>query len=507
MQQIIYLQPEDDLPAIRHLLEGLQAKRALLVLPRGYQTLRDPLQLRLLRRFAADLAVEVALVTGDSRTRELARAEGVATVRSVAIGRWDRWRGGAPSRSASQRAAASRVAGLRAGRGDPGYRDAALVWAGRVLGVLLFVVLLAAVAGLAFLTVPEARITVVPLRQTVETSLEIRADPNAQKASLETLTVPARLVEVEVQDSGQTPTLSTKDAPDEPAKGTLTLINQTAAPHQILPGLIVRTSTGSTVRFRTVSTVTLEANVGARAQAEIEAVEAGPAGNVPAATINTVETPALRGKLRVINEEPTRGGGVKQVGVVTRADMDRLKAQLLQQLQQRAYVELQGKLREQEFLPPESMTVEIVSEVYDQFLDATADVLNLTMRIYATGTAVDKANARLLAFEALEKQVPSTYQLNSDAVDYSLGDQVRMDGRSVLTQAGASAQLVAELDRRQVRSVAAGLPSDEAEQALMDAFALDARPSVIIKPDWISRWKWLNRVPYLPFRIQVVELR
>ena len=62
--------------------------------------------------------------------------------------------------------------------------------------------------------------------------------------------------------------------------------------------------------------------------------------------------------------------------------MDRLKAQLLQQLQQRAYVELQNQLGEQEFLPPESMTTEIMAEVYDQFLDAEADVLHLQMRIH-----------------------------------------------------------------------------------------------------------------------------
>ena len=83
--------------------------------------------------------------------------------------------------------------------------------------------------------------------------------------------------------------------------------------------------------------------------AEIEALEPGPVGNVAAATISVVETAPLRGKIRVINENPTQGGGVRQVGVVTRADMDRLKAQLLQQLQQRAYVDpKRNLLRRQE---------------------------------------------------------------------------------------------------------------------------------------------------------------
>jgi hypothetical protein len=301
--------------------------------------------------------------------------------------------------------------------------------------------------------------------------------------------------------------VSTKDAPDLPATGTITFINQSAAPREILPGAVVRTSTGTTVRFRTVTTATLAANIGATAQADIQALEPGPVGNVPAATINTVETADLRGKVRVINEKPTQGGGVKQVGVVTRADMDRLKAQFLQQLQQKAYVELQGQLGEQEFLPPESMTIEILSEVYDQFLDAEADVLRLTMRIDAVGTAVDRANARLLAYQALKARIPETYQLTSNAIDFKLGDQVAMDGRSVLVKAMASAQLVADVDRQAARSLVAGRNVDEAVQALTQSFALGAPPQVEVQPDWIKRWRWLDRVPLLPFRIQVVVLR
>jgi hypothetical protein len=271
--------------------------------------------------------------------------------------------------------------------------------------------------------------------------------------------------------------------------------------------VVVRTATGTTVRFRTVTTATLESGVGATAAAEIEALEPGPVGNVDKATITEVETPGLRGKVRVINERPTQGGGVKQVGVVTRADMDRLKAQMLQQLQQRAYVELQSQLGEQEFLPPGSMTTEIMSEVYDQFLDSEADLLHLQMRILATGTAVDRANANLLAYEALKERIPDTYALESEQITFNLDEEdVRMDGRSVMLDVSASAPLVVDIDRSKVRSTVAGLKADEAVQTLGELFALDAPAAVELSPEWIKRWDWLERVPLLPFRIQVVVL-
>jgi hypothetical protein len=187
--------------------------------------------------------------------------------------------------------------------------------------------------------------------------------------------------------------------------------------------------------------------------------------------------------------------------------MDRLKAQLLQQLQQRAYMELQSQLGEQEFLPADSMTTEIMAEVYDQFLDAEADVLHLQMRILATGTAVDRASANLLAYEALKERIPDTYELQSAEITFALDEEnVRMDGRSVLVNVAASAPLVVDIDRGAVRSTVAGLKADDAEQVLVESFALDAPPAVEVLPEWIKRWEWLDRVPLLSFRIQVLVL-
>jgi hypothetical protein len=504
MVQVLYLDPEDDLPAIRHLLEGAQARRVLLVLPRGYVGLRDRLPLRVLRRYALDLALEVALVTRDSRTRQVARAEGVALVSSVRAGQRGRWRTPAPQRSPAERAAADRVQSLRWKGTDIGYGDWLIIWAGRALGFLVFALLLAVIVGLAALLVPDARIALVPYRQPVVASLTVRADPGVEKASLADRVVPARLLEAQLTDSSTTPTVSKRDAADAPATGLVTLINQTVGALEILPGNVVRTAAGTTVRFRTVTTATLAAGVGARVDVPIEALQPGPVGNVAAATITAIETPALRGRVSVINEQPTSGGGVKQVGVVTRADMDRLKAQLLEKLEQRALVELRGLLTEHEFLPPESLTVEILSEDYDQFLDAEADLLALQLRVLARATAVDRASIRLLAFEALKEQIPASYKLESGDVTFDVREEVRMEGRASLVEATATAQLVAAVDEGAVRSTAAGLTAEEARQRLAEAFALEAEPEVEIQPDWIKRWEWLDRVPRVPFRIHVV---
>ncbi|HSJ56044.1 MAG TPA: baseplate J/gp47 family protein, partial [Anaerolineae bacterium] len=374
-------------------------------------------------------------------------------------------------------------------------------------GLLLFAGLLLLVLAMAAFLIPEAQVTLVPYREVVQVSLALRADLEAEKASLADRIVPARLVQAEIDAGGTVPTASTRDAPDALATGTITFVNQGGAPIEIEAGVILRTATGTTVRFKTTTPASLPGGAGATATAEIEALAPGPSGNAAAATITEVETATLRGKVRVTNERATSGGGVRQVGYVTRADMDRLKAQVLQQVQQRAFAELQAQLGEQEFLPAESMIVEILAEDYDQFLDAEADTLGLQMRVVASGTAVNRADANLLAYEALKQRVPVTYEIQSQEIKFALDQEaVVMDGRSVLLDVTASVPLIVEVDRGQVRSAVAGLGVQEATTVLADSLSLDAPPIVQVMPDWIKRWEWLDRVPYLPFRIQVVVL-
>ena len=81
-----------------------------------------------------------------------------------------------------------------------------------------------------------------------------------------------------------------------------------------------------------------------------------------------------------------------------------------------------------------------------------------------------------------------------------------MEGRAVLIDVNASAPLVVEVDRGEVRSAIAGLKADEAQEVLENTFTLSAPPLVVVMPEWIKRWEWLDRVPYLPFRIQVILL-
>ena len=67
---------------------------------------------------------------------------------------------------------------------------------------MFFVFLLALIAGLAILLVPQATVTLVPYREVVEVTLQLRANPEVEKSSLTDLTIPARILEAEVEQTG-----------------------------------------------------------------------------------------------------------------------------------------------------------------------------------------------------------------------------------------------------------------------------------------------------------------
>jgi hypothetical protein len=274
-------------------------------------------------------------------------------------------------------------------------------------------------------------------------------------------------------------------------------VNKISEPVEIPLGTVVGTSAGTNIRFTTIETATLPAVTGGTAETGVVAVEPGPSGNVDAFLINTMEGP-LALQVRVVNDKPTSGGNMKQVGVVTQGDKDRLRASLLQQLQQEAYNRILGELKEQEFVPPESLVVEVVSETYDKFVDEEADVLGMKMVVSASGTAIGGQDANALVYRLLEARVREGYQLTAEGLRFEAGQIVSVEGRKVSFTMNASGFIVPVIDLNTVLNDIRGQPIEEAENLLSQRFPLKERPVIQVAPDW------LGRLPLLPFNIDVL---
>lgn len=514
--QIIELPADTTLPAIQKRLARAQAPRALLVLPRGSPVLANPARLRLIRRQARQQGLQVALVTSDRLTRQLARQAGLSVFTSAWRGeRARRWRQPRPDvplppRSGPRRAVPpGRVGHHRKekprpmtrrdppplpDRQEPRWRH----WAEALQLLVFLLICLALLGALVVFVVPVATVTLVPPRQPLTVSVNVVAAVGVEEVDYQAGQVPARIVQTRVEKHGSTPTTGRRDAPADPATGSVIFINQRDSEVQVPELTVVGTSTGVNVRFQVTQPVTVPAGIGMTMEASIKALEPGSSGNVPAFTINRIEGP-LSLALRVINEQATAGGSVLEVGVVKPADKERLRANLLKQIRQDAYQRLGEMLREGEFVPPDTVETYVLAETFDRFAGEDAETLGLRLELLARGLAVDTHGAKEMAERALQEQIPPDVRLADQRPQFELGPMTILDEKKqkVQFEVTATAMMVGNVDIAAVRAAIRGMEQPEALAALRRDFQLGAEPHLSLQPDW------LYRVPWLPFRIYV----
>jgi len=494
MDEVIYLEADDDIITIRDRLEWADGKRVLVVLPKGSQALSSPISMKLLRRHADGLSLDVAVVAKDAETRQLAEAEGIPAFRSMPRRWWRLGRGVNWRRRTEERP--------KRPRGFPAMseigRDLASRWA-QLAAFFLLLILLGALAATMIVVVPVARIALVPELTSVEVSLPVVADLEQASVDFEAGRIPARLIEEQLEGRGRVPTSSRHDAPDLPAEGTVVFVNLTSEEVEIPMGAVVRTSTGTTVRFTTVQTVTLPGPLGGKAEAEVRALNPGPVGNVGKNLINRVEG-SLGLRVSVTNEEPTSGGTVKQVGLVTYADKDRLRGSVLQKLEQEAQNRLQEKSEPHEFVLPESVEVTIIDEAYDPpLVEVESETLGVVMRAHVQGLAVSEQAANEVALRALETQIEGQGRLLPQRVSFERGGQVTMqeDGEGASFVMKVRGVTLPDVDLGLVRENIAGMPVEDATRWMEAHLPLSEPPKIVVTPNW------LGRIPWLPFRIHL----
>jgi len=519
MEQIIYLEADDDIPVIRDRLEWAQAQRVVLVVPPKNHVLRSLVNLKLLGRYARNESLKVALVTSDPYIIELSREANLVTFGSVEGAQRSRWLsddGGEAEVLSYQRPTAQveaepeasldlperPVKDVRRPKRMPRFRPRSEWAVPRVVLALgfLFLAMLVAItmAVVVVFIYPEGRIQLSPAVERITADLVVRANPEAERIDYLNLDIPARLVQVEINEVGRIPPATTQDMPAEKAQGIVTFVNRTNQEITIPVSTTLSTSSGTTVRFLTVQTATVPSAFNAITQTEVIAFDPGPIGNVAAGQINRIPDPVLSRQVTVINEAPTGGGTMAPAGVVTRADKDRLQAIVLQQVQQNGYSQLLAGLADQEFIPPESLIVIPLDSFYTPNLDGeVTDLLTMEMRAVVRGTAIGGQNANQLALAALQAQGSPDYRLDPRSLEFVAGQVIGVQDRAVSFEMRAAGEAVAQIKDRQVARDVRGLPIEEAMVYLRQQHPLSGEPEIEVKPDW------LGRLPWFPFRIAV----
>ena len=371
----------------------------------------------------------------------------------------------------------------------------------RDVGLLLFLLMLisSVVVGTVLL-VPSAEVTLVPMREPINAQASISAVIGISSSDFERLFIPARTVVVDVEGTGEIPTTGSEEVPDATATGTVIFVNQRPQPITIPAGTVVATSTGTNVRFHTTEEVSLPSAVGATVEATIEAENPGPSGNVRAFSINTIQGP-LSLLARVVNENPTIDGTMRQANVVTRTDKENLRQEAERELREAAYERLSATVQVGEYVPPETISTMVLGEIFDRFVDEPTDTLGLKLRIRATGLAVDVEEGRRIALSQLEDHVPPGSKLLADGISVAPGPVTAASGDQVQFTMDAIGYFVRPIKEEEVGSIIYGLPLETVETVLLDVYPLARPPEIKVTPAWYV--KAFGLMPLLPWRVNV----
>ena len=518
MVEIIPVAPEANVEAVRRQLAQGHSVHVALVLPDNWVELDNVARLRLVQRQAQVQRRHVALITRHESTRKRAQQIGIPVFTDAEDAERRAWqmspdlppidpRRPAPglpepppwrrgeivqrqARPSLHQARQRRIKVEEAARRPLPY------WLSFV-GYLAMAALLAVVLGFFVRYVlPAATLTLYPGREPFTASVQLTADGTVEVADPDTNTLPARLIETTIEETGVIATTGNQQKASDRAGGSVVFSNLGSAAVTIPLGTVVGTTTGAPVSFRTTQAAELTGGVGERVTVPIEAVEPGIAGNVRANTINTVSG-ALRFRVRVINPAGTGGGGAQLVRVVTQQDKDNLLAQVQASLEQKAFDALQATVEAGEWLPPESVQTFVVAQVFDKFNDDEGDTLSLTLRVLAQGTAMNQEQTNDAMLAALRDNVPPNGRLVADSVAVRREPGAVAIGRTIQFTMTGSAEYVIPIDAEEVKDAVAGKTPEEALAIVAARWPLARPPDLYRDPDW-----W-DTMPTFPNRIQV----
>lgn len=507
--EFIQLETGDDAASVRDRLSFLRGQRVLLIWPEEGTILTRKLDLVLIQREAMRRNVRLALVTHDPQVIQNAAELNISTFETIGASERGRWRRGRSKVFTSRyqrpqdepipddlKEVASRIYA----------EETALQKRWRRIRLLItLVVLLILTGALTYIFLPSARVNLTPAQGQITTQVELVADPNTTSIDVENRIIPATKLSVQVEDTGTIETSGSQDLGDAPAVGSVVFINQTEQEIIIPADTIVITSAGIPIQFRTTQDAILSAGVGLQVEVPIEALptSAGEIGNVEAGVINTV-LGNLAQQITVRNLAPTTGGATQSRRAVTEEDRARLLEMVRQQLQARAYVEMEPRLSEGQFIILE--TVRIAEErsdwmTFNADVGDVADTLSLTMRVVVEATAVDELFGQQIAYAELSKQVADGQFIRPNSVTYQRGAVTGVDpltGQIRFSMSG-DGEVVSEIDTEALRERLAGRSMNDAMAYLVSELPLQQGtvPQIVVSPDWFGN------LPLLPMRIEV----
>jgi hypothetical protein len=187
--ELIQLEITDDATTVRDRLSFLRGQQVLLVWPENGTTLRRKLDLVLIQREAARLAIRLALVTHDPDVVRHALELEVSVFETIGSAERGKWRRGRSKvfttrfqrpRDEPEPEQLMSIASRVRVEEPPGVRRARAV-----TRLIILATLLAVLAGIGYVMLPSATVVIVPARAQTQIEATIIADPAFEQSQVD----------------------------------------------------------------------------------------------------------------------------------------------------------------------------------------------------------------------------------------------------------------------------------------------------------------------------------
>lgn len=524
MDEIIYLEPDEEITTVIDKLKNAKSARIALVVPKEATLLQSVVNLKLLLKEAVILNKEISLVTADKIGRNLASQVGLAvydtirdrrpifqppppSARDQEIIEIDMTKEQTPSEDIKPKGVPVHhfqeesksvkkfpispivTPWQKEPKKEFDWRKfSKIFWP--VLGIIVVLILI-----VSFLTLPKATVKIKVKATNFQKDLSVGVSSNITQEDFDQKIFPGNLVDISAEKEEKFTSTGKKNLGGK-ATGTLTLYNYWDSSNQAIDKGTKFSSSDKT--FVGKSSVTIPGTsirggniVPGTASVDIEAENPGEEYNVKAGRFTIVGLPAAQQeKIYGQSSKDLTGGFSKEVTVVSQTDYDQAKDKLVKILQEDLQNQLKEKNSGMEILD-KAKVYETTSIQSSANVDAEANDFTMKINERLKTIVFDRAAFDKFVIQILEKQIPDDQMITlgpNDSIDPK-NILPKYDDKILNLDLAVSAEISSKVDTQKIQKDLLGKSRAAAENYLNNLSGLDGF-TISFSPNF-----WLKRIP------------
>ena len=474
-----------------------QTGRILLVWPDQGRVLNRQLDLNLIKRHAATMGAQLALVTRDSEVRFYAQQIGIPVYNSLRRAQDANWSDIQPRRinleRNSQHSNLARIQHFTHSQ-SPTWLEHPIT------KVLCFVLCVLALFALGIFILPGAKIILFPQVEMQSMRFDLFADPSTTSINYSTGSLPTYTQEVIVEGRDTITSTGFTIIPDETATGSLRFTNISTQKISIPSGTIVSTLGNNAVRFITLSINDVLVNPHQSVLVDARAIKPGASGNLPPDHLVGIESD-LGLNLTVTNPFITLGGSDASIPSPSTQDLRLLGDRLRSKLKQTALTQILSTVPDEDTVISPTLTIiETLGENSIPSIGEPGDQLELSLRLSVQSHVVSSKVIHSLVTPIMDSYTPKGYLPLANTLDITqISSPTLGEDGNAHWIISATRKLQVDIPVKRVVDIVKGVNVAQALERLSASLPLAEQAQIVLAPYW---WP---RLPLLTMRIEVVQ--